>query len=130
MFLVVCVWGGSGVGGTGGHKGASYTVSTGVSYYLYPWNSRRTAGAFCAREALPDLRCQDVTTFARTPHPPLSLPPLSRSATRHKADEAVAKTRRRRDTWLCRYAHGWRDTAACERAGRVGGGGGRRGEAD
>ena len=162
MFLVVCAWGGSGVGGRGGHKGAhvreldgwaggesewdEYTlgfylycvqgcvilpisVYTGVIQILHPWNNRRTAGAFCAREVLPEiyteiispqrqtnvkLRCpvsgRHHSPARRTPHPPLSLPPLSRSAAYPlsvKADDL--QTQGGGETHGCRYAHGWRD---------------------
>ena len=143
MFLVVCAWGGSGVGGRGGHKGAhvreldgwaggesewdEYTlgfylycihgcvllpisVYTGVIQILHPWNNRRTAGAFCAREVLPEiyteispqrqtllkLRCpvsgRHHSPARRTHHCPSRM--LSRSAAYPlsvKADEAVAK---------------------------------------
>ena len=57
---------------------------------------------------MPGLR---TSPFARTPHPPLSLPPLSRSAAYPlsvKADDL--QTQGGGETHGCRYAHGWRDT--------------------
>ena len=67
------------------------------------------------RQTLLKRRCPiDLSTspFARTPHPPMALPPLSRSAARHKADEAVAK-HKAAETHMAADTHTAGETQGC-----------------
>ena len=118
------------------------SVYTGVIQILHPWNNRRTVGAFCARQVLPEiyteiippqrqtllkLRCpvsgRHHSPARRTHHcpsrrcpAPLPIRCPSRLMRRWR------NTRRRRHTWLQIRTRLERHKAACERAGRVGGG--------
>ena len=141
---------------TGGHEVRGRRATCDFSLILYPrvclityiqWNNYRTAGAFCAREALPEIHTLEIifpSAMRQILLKSADARSISRSGRHHSPARRTHQwpsrrcpaplpvtrlmrrwrnTRRRRHTWLQIRTRLERHKAACERPGRVGGGG-------